>query len=201
MSSSTQLSERDLSHLQAVVSLGFDNAASGLSGMVDKTIAVKTPGLRLVKIEEAPTVLQTQEEEVYAAYVGITGDVGGHILLIFSLPAAEEMVTMLMGPREVGSAMDEVELSALGEVANITGSFFLRALSDKTSLDIRVSPPCLVLDMAAAVMDGPLVSLAMTTEEVLIIDTWFADEEHQIGGLFMVLPDSNSLKKIVERLS
>ncbi len=200
MSSSTLLSNRDLLHLQDVVSTGFVNAASGLSGMVDKIVSVKAPSLKLVKIEEAPAVLHAQEEEVYGAYVGITGDVGGHVVLIFSLPAAEEMVTMLMGPREKGTDMDEVELSALGEVANITGSFFLRALSDKTGLDIRVSPPCLVLDMAAAVIDGPLVSLAMTTDEVLVIDTWFADDERQIGCLFMVLPDSRSLKMIVERL-
>ena len=202
MSSPTLLSSKDLSHLKDVVSLGFDNAAQGLSTMVDKTIRVTSPSLKVVPIERASGFIGEPEQEVYAVYLAITGEVGGHILLILSLEAAEEMVGMLMGPREVETPeLDMVERSALGEVANVTGSFFMRALSDSTSLDIRPSPPSVVMDMAGAVLDGPLLSLAMTMEEVLVIDTWFTDEERHIGGLFLVLPDASSLRLIAERLN
>ncbi len=201
MYSSTLLSPKDLDHLNDVVSLGFENAAQGLSTMVDKAIRVTSPSLKVVPIEKAPGFIGEPEQEVYAIYLAMTGDVGGHILLILSVEAAGEMVGMLMGPRETQTPeLDMVERSALGEVANVTGSFFMRALSDATNLDIRPSPPSVVMDMAGAVLDGPLLALALTMEEVLVIDTRFTDEERHIGGLFLVLPDACSLRLIVERL-
>lgn len=201
MSSSAALTPSDISNLSRVVSLGFTNAAEGLSMMVDKTVKVTAPSLKLIPVEKATGFIGEPEQEVYAAYLAITGDLAGHMLLILSLNAAEELVCMLMGARESIQELNDVERSALGEVANVTGSFFLRALAESTDLDVRPSPPSLAMDMAGAVLDGPLISLAMSMEEVLVIDTWFTDEEHQIGGLLLVLPDADSLKLIAERLN
>lgn len=197
---SALLSPSDLDHMRGVVSRGFENAARGLSIMVEKDIRVVSPSLKVVPIERVPEVIGKPEEEVLAMYLGVSGDTGGHILLILSLRAAEELVVMLMGPRESGSPLGDVELSALGEVANVTGSVFLNALASATGLSLLPSPPGIVIDMAGAVLDGPLLAMAMSMEEALIIDTRFEDDDRHIGGLFLMLPDAESLRLILERL-
>jgi chemotaxis protein CheC len=202
MSSQTVLSREELGHLTDVVALGFENSARGLSGMVGKEIKVISPLVRLAPIEEIPKLIGRPEELVVALYLGVSGDVEGHILIIFSLEAAGELVEMLLGEAPSNpSDLGEMERSALGEVANVTGSFFLSALGDATNLAIQPSPPGVMMDMAGAALDVPLISLAVSTEEVLIIDTWFVDQDREINGLFLMLPDAESLHVIVERLS
>ncbi|MCL5960863.1 MAG: chemotaxis protein CheC [Chloroflexi bacterium] len=202
MSSSSLLTPVELGRLREVISLGFDNAAKGLSVMVDKEIKVISPTVSLIPIEQVPELIGQPDEVVMALYLRVFGDVAGHILLIFSLEAATELVRMLMGSSsDDASELNEMELSALGEVANVTGSFFLNALGDSSGLIIHPSPPAIMLDMAGAALDIPLLELAMSTEEVLFIDTWFLDNEREIKGLFLVLPDIDSLRLIVERLS
>jgi chemotaxis protein CheC len=94
-----------------------------------------------------------------------------------------------------------MEQSALGEVANITGSFFLSALSDATSLFMQPSPPALIMDMIGAALDVPLAELALSAHDALIIDTLFISDESRIKGIFLVLPDTGSTRLFVERLS
>lgn len=199
--SSSLLSSNELGRLQKVVSLGFDNAAKGLSAMVDKEIKVISPTLSVIPVEQVPEFIGRLDEVVMALYLRVFGEISGHILLIFSLEAATELVRMLMGSgSDDASELSDMERSALGEVANVTGSFFLNALGDSTGLVIHPSPPAVMLDMAGAALDVPLLELAMSTEEVLFLDTWFLDNEREIKGLFLVLPEIESLRLIVERL-
>jgi chemotaxis protein CheC len=202
MSNSSLITVTELSQLRDVVSSGFENAARGLSMMVNKDIRVLSPSLRVIPIEQVPNLVGQPDEEVVAIYLQLSGDVSGHMMLILSVEAAEELVGMLMGPRSDPSAdLDEMEQSALGEVANVTGAFFLSALGDAVSLVMQPSPPQIMKDMAGAALGVPLTPLAMSMADVLSIDTWFLDEERQIRSMFLVLPNADSLRLILERLN
>lgn len=202
MCSTRLLTQVNLSGLRKVVSVGFKNAAEALTIMVDRHIEVGSPGLSLTPIEKVPGLVGQGDEIVVSVYLGVTGAVTGHMLLIFSPEAAGDMAAMLLGTADEGPAsLDDMGRSALGELGNITGSCLLCALSDATSLDIRPSPPYLVVDMAGAAMDGALASLAMTMNEVLTIDTRFIDDERQIGCLFIMLPELVSLDLLLEKLA
>ncbi len=202
MSSSTLLTPGEVEHLREAVSVGFENAALGLSGMVNKPIKVISPALRIVPVEQVPNLFGKADDVVVAMYLEVSGDIAGHILLILSLEAADQLVTMLVGVEMASTeTLGEMERSALGEVANVTGSFFLNALGDATGLLMQPSPPAVLMDMAGAALDAPLMALALSMNEVLVIDTWFIDEERQIKGLFLILPNSDSLGTIVERLN
>ncbi len=199
--SSSSLTSIEMEHLRDVVALGFENAAEGLSTMVGREIKVVSPSLRMVRVEDVPGLIGRPDMEVVAIYLKVSGDIKGHIMLILSLEAADDLVTMLMGSKQEGaSRLQEVERSALGEVANVTGSFFLGALADRTNLLIQPSPPAVIVDMAGAALDVPLAPLAMSMEDVLIIDTWFIDNERRIKSLFLVFPDIDSLSLLLGRL-
>jgi chemotaxis protein CheC len=88
----------------------------------------------------------------------------------------------------------------MGEVGNLTGTFFMNALAKMTHFGIRPSPPAVMVDMGAAVLDAPLVLLAQAAEEALVINTLFVDDQRQIEAVFLVMPDLPSLKAILDVL-
>ncbi len=201
MPSVTLLDATNIEHLRRAVSIGFENAAVGLSEMVGKQVRVVSPGLRVSPVEKVPELLGELDEVVVAIYLGVSGDVNGHILLVLSMEAASELIEMLLGQGISGEEeLDEMEQSVLSEVANVTGSFFLTAVGNTTNLLLQPSPPYVVMDMAGAALDAPLVEVAMRMDEVVVIDAWFSDDDHQIKGFFLMLPDNDSLSLIADRM-
>ncbi len=202
MSSTRLLTRGELGRLREAASAGFENAASGLSMMVNREIRVTSPDLRIIPIEQVPGLIGELDETVVAIYLSMIGDASGHILLVLSMDAASELVEMLLGERlPAEMEMGEMMRSALAEVANITSSFFLSSVADLTGLTLQPSPPAVIVDMAGAALDVPLLAVALDMEKVLVIDTWFVDDDHQINGLFLMFPDIPSLRLIVERMS
>jgi chemotaxis protein CheC len=157
--------------------------------MVNKEIRVALPDLSLVALSQVPSLVGEPDDLVVGVYLRVCGGITGEIVLILSMDATDELMVMLLG-----SARD------LGEVANITASFFLNALGSATDLLAQPSPPALMVDMAGAVLNLPLIALESTADEVLVIDTWFIDDERRIKGLFLMFPSGDSLSTILERL-
>lgn len=202
MPSATSFTQAELGQFRKAVSLGFENAASGLSLMVNKQITVNSPGLRVIPIGQVPSLVGEPDETVVSIYLSVSGDAFGHILLILSLEAADDLVEMLVGSkRDTAAALSEMERSALAEVGNITASFFLCAIADVSGLLLQPSPPAVIVDMAGAALDVPLIAVAMTMEEVIVIDTWFVDSSHEIKGFFLMFPEVESLRLMIERMN
>ncbi len=187
--------------LRDVAARGTTNAAAGLSEMVGRNIRIQTPDVFLVRIAEVANLLAGPGDTVVGIYLAICGDVKGHILLMFSPKEAHGLVDMLMDrPSGTTTSLGAMERSALGEVGNLTGTFFLNALAEVTRLNIQPSPPAVMVDMGAAVLDVPLAALAQSADESLVIKTVFIDDQRRIEAAFLVMPDLPSLQAILEVL-
>ncbi len=177
---------------------GTARAAVGLTEMVGRDIRITALDVSLMKIQHVPGLLNHPEEPVVGIYLGICGEVKGHILLLFSPKEARGLVDMLMGdPPGSSTTIDEMARSALAEVGNLTGAFFLAILEEQTDLNSKPSPPAVMEDMGAAVLDGPLVCLAESSDDALVINTLFTDNDREIEAVFLVMPDMESLKAIL----
>ena len=93
-----------------------------------------------------------------------------------------------------------MEESVLAEMGNIVGSFFLNAMADSTSLELRVSPPAVMMDMAGAILDPILAEALMEADEALVVETTFGTKDRQINGSFLVLPSPEFLKQLSARV-
>ncbi len=92
--------------------------------------------------------------------------------------------------------LDEMGLSALAEVGNITSSFFVNTLADALGVTAHVTPPAVAQDMAAAVISTIAAEVGVRTEVLIAIRTEFAIAGHAVAGEFFVLPDPDSLNLI-----
>lgn len=193
------VSRRDA--LGRVIEQAVANAAAGLSEMVGRSIDMRALEVSIMNVDQVPRLLSGPEDIAVGIYLAVGGDVNGHILLLLSPPDAKHLVDMLMDvPDGTTVFLGAMERSALGEVGNLTGSFFLNALAEITSLGAQPSPPAVMVDMGTAILDIPLVALAESSDDVLLISTAFAENERHVDAAFLVMPDVRSLRAILDSL-
>ena len=130
------------------------------------------------------------EDIVVGVYIGVTGDIPGHSLLVFSCDSALPLVDMILG-QQVGTACEigDMEKSVIQEIGNIVTSSYLNALSDFYSCCLMPSPPSVAVDMASAVVDSVLINTGHFDEDTVSIVTRFAGKDLSLRGFFLYIPE------------
>lgn len=147
---------------------------------------------------------------VVAIYLGITGSVDGHALLILQPDGARRLAGLLLDGfatpttvefDELGLPnLDELELSALREVGNVTVGAFLNEVGRHLVEPVVVTVPVAVTDMAGAILDGVLADLTTDADEILAARTSFINGGDTIEGAVLVLPRQESLATLTSAL-
>ena len=120
---------KELTACAGLVSEGSANAISGLAQMLGREIKVTSLRVAQIPVGEAPDLVGGHEALSVGIYLTVSGAASGHMFMVFRPQTALCLVDLLMG-EEIGTTqnLSEMEESALAELGNITGSFFLNAL-------------------------------------------------------------------------
>lgn len=196
----TGVYEVELSRWAELVGQGTQNAVSGLAEMVGTHIRITALDLKMIPVGKAADLVGGPENEVVVTYVGIVGGATGHIMMIYPLRVAFGLVDMLIG-EEPGTTQElgELETSALQEMGNITGSFFLNSMADNTGMRLMPTPPSVMVDMAGAILDVALGEIMMDREEIFTMETVFSTDDREISGTLLVLPTSEFMDVMVKQ--
>ena len=172
-----------------LVSVGTSNAMSGLSQMIGQDIDVTSFTLKQVPVASIADLVGGPDVMSVGIYLTVSGSADGHLMLIYEPKIARAFVDLLMGnPPNVTQSLGEMEQSALGEMGNVIGAFFLSALADATGLSLRPSPPTVMMDMAGALLDVVSADILLTQDETYLAETTFATADREISGVFFVMP-------------
>ena len=181
-----------------LVSRGISNALSGLSQMIGQELKVTGLDLRQYPAKHAAQLLGGPEETVVGIYLTIEGDATGHLMLAHEPSIAFQLIDLQMGqPPGTTTVMGEMEASIMGEMGNITGSFFLNALADATNLTLTPSPPAVMIDMAGAILGIALTKIMQEQDDLLVVSADFGTENQPMSGNFLVMPTTDFLKTIL----
>lgn len=172
-----------------LVSKGISNAISGLSQMIGQNIKPILLNPQVVAIKDIPDMIGGAETLTVGVYLKVTGDATGHMVLVYHPQAAYELLDMLMGLTSgTTHCIDAMGASALGEMGNIMGSFFLNSLAESTQMAFYPSPPAVMMDMAGAILNVALAEIMMETDEACLVEATFGTLDQQVNGTFMVMP-------------
>jgi chemotaxis protein CheC len=174
---------------------GVKSAASGFSSMLGESLKAQDPTFKQVPITEIPKLLGGPETEAVGIYLRAEGDVPCQFMLVIPLVRSMELVDLLLDQapgttKEMGS----LERSALGEIGNLTSSYFLNSICRLTGLSVRPSPPAVMVDMVGAIMDIIIATCGGISDSVLLVQTKFANEKRSFETSFWVIPDNLSLE-------
>lgn len=184
--------------LTTVAKDGATRAGRGLSGLMGQEIAIHVPNVRVGTKADACDAVGGEESLVLGAYLSITGDITGHVMLLFPESRALECVDLMCGQRPgTTTDADELAQSAIGELGNIVGSAFVNALADDLNLILHPSPPSILHDMAIALVESVYAEVLSQGGDVVMMDAVFEDQKGRTAGLLLVAPDPVSLDSLL----
>ncbi len=195
------LSDFQVDTLRELGNIGSGNAATSLSGLVGSEVMINIPKVRILDFEEAVNFLGGPERVIAGLLIRMDGDIKGMILYAFGEDFSQEIVGQFFG-KEIGSLLelDEMDQSALSEIGNIMAGSYVGALSAMTGLTIHITPPCLCIDMAGAVLSVPAIEFAKAGDKVLMIDDSFGLGGVTVKSNMILIPELESLEILFNRL-
>ncbi len=186
-----------VSILSDVAREGAVRAGRGLSGLMGQEIAIHVPSVRIGTKADACDAVGGEENLVLGTYLSISGDITGHVMLLFPVNRALECVDLMCGQAPgTTTEADELAESAIGELGNIVGSAFINALADEVNLILHPSPPNIISDMAIALVESVYAEVLSQGGDVVMIDTVFEDHTGNTAGLLIIAPDPSCLRQL-----
>lgn len=182
-----------------LVSRAIVSSLLGLSGLVGHKLNVTSLQLKQYQAKDAVGLLGGPENIVVGINLTVKGDATGHLMLIHDPQIAFELIDM-QKDLPPGSTQDlgEMERSILGEMGNVTGSLFLNTMADVGGLNLAISPPTVMIDMAGAILGIALTDIMQRQDDILVVRTNFGAGDRKIDGAFMVLPSSKFIEVVLK---
>ena len=193
--------------LKEVGNIGAGHAATALSRLLNKTIDMKVPAVRVVSFNEITELVGGSDNIVAAIFLRIEGEAPGNMFFMLPVDEATTLIQYLTGDQTFDldhPPYPDMGLSALQEVGNILAGSYLSAFSDFTKLNMQPSVPALSVDMAIAILSYGLLELSQVGDFAIVIETEIlekVDENSQkTSGHFFLLPDPDSYEIIFNAL-
>ncbi len=183
--------------LRSITSIGIHNAVRGFSGLLGHKLEFHEPEVSVVPLTRIPMIVGGPENEAVGIYLRAEGDFNAQIMMILPLDKALQLVDLLMEqPEGKTTFLGSLERSALGEVGNMTGTFFMNAVANALKREIRPTPPAVMVDVVGAIMDIIVATTGGVSDQVLLIQTCFTDGSRSVLTDFWVIPDAQSLQAL-----
>ncbi len=197
MTTKIEFDEKLVDTLRSITTIGIHNAVRGFSGLLGHKLEFGDPDVKVVPLTQIPMMVGGPENEAVGIYLRAEGDFNAQIMMILPLEKAFQLVDLLMEQPEGSTAfLGSLERSALGEVGNMTGTFFMNAVANVLGREIRPTPPAVMVDMVGAILDIIVATTGGVSDQVLLIQTYFKDGSRSVLTDFWVIPDAQSLQAL-----
>jgi len=194
-----RLNEMYLDILKELGNIGAGNAITALSTIIGKKVDMQVPKVKILDFKDVSDIFGSADTIIVGIYFDLEGDVKGNILFALDIKSASSLIWKLIG-LEVKEDFGELEKSALEEIGNIMAGSYVSSLSTLTSLNMKISPPAISIDMAGAILSVPAIKYGEISDKILFIETQFIEGEKLIKGDFFLIPDINSFDLILKAL-
>lgn len=194
--------------LSAVFLNALARAGDALVAMSGHHVLVQPPEVRMRRASDVIDDCGSPDAIVAGVYVGISGPLHGHALLLLTPDGARRFAALLLdGVVEPGAglpgpdgepALGPLEASALQELGNVTISACLNELGAYFEEPVHPTVPQAIVELAGAILDAVLADLVGDIDQVLTARTSFTIGGEPIDGTILLLPDAPSLERLVE---
>ncbi len=111
MKSWEQFKELQLDVLKEIGNIGAGNAATALSQLLQKTIDMKVPNVKILSFDDITDYVGGAEQVVVTVFLKIEGEISGNMFFILQEGAAKRLLSSLIG--DTGEeGLTEIEFSA-----------------------------------------------------------------------------------------
>ena len=191
----TQYTDLQLDALRELANIGSGTASTALSSMLGRSVDITVPNAYVLPMADAVGAIGDPEADATGVALGVVGDLGASVLLLFTPNDAAQMCRFL--GVEAGTEIGE---SALMEVGNIVGTSYINALASMTGMVIEPTPPATATDMLGAIVQTVLAERAGAGDLALLLDSELVVEGSDASVSFLLVPDAGGVEQLLARL-
>jgi len=172
------------------------SASRSMSKWVKKGVKISTEGFVKVPLTELENELPS-DEPVAAMHMPLGSNVHGHVLLVLGETHARKLCGLLMGdPDNPPLQLEELEISALQETANIISSSFVNSWSTWLEMQFETGPPIYVFDHSSAVIESVIADQVVISDSVFLARTDFMLDDTWLEMTLILLPSPTAMRLI-----
>jgi chemotaxis protein CheC len=191
----TRYTDLQLDALRELANIGSGTASTALSSMLGRSVDISVPNAFVLPMAEAVGAIGEPEAEATGVVLGVVGDMGAAVLLLFR-PNDAKLMCGLLGV-EAGTEIGE---SALMEIGNIVGTSYINALAAMTGMALEPTPPATATDRLGAIVQTVLAEKAGSGDVALLLDSELVVEGSDASVSFLLVPDAGGVEQLLARL-
>jgi chemotaxis protein CheC len=150
-----------------------------------------------VPLENVCAELEIGDDLLTMVVVRSTTEMGAEIILMFGEASSRKLAACLLGrvPDDCAE-WNELERSSLTETGNILACAYLNVMAQLIGGDLLPSPPLLLRDYGASVVQQALMPQAMECDRVLVCRTTFQQDGEQLDWKVLFIPTEVTRRRI-----
>jgi len=192
------LLNENLDILKEIGSIGMGHASTSLAQMLNMKVVMSVPSAYIMTPEEASAYFKQRTETCWAVRLGLQGDAKGNILQLLSKKFALKVIRYyFQSDVEEMCDLDEMSLSVIQEIGNITSGAYCNSLASMTGLFIDISTPTHSKNIEA---DVGLNERKDDDNPLLIINNSFFIGDEEVTSDFLFMPDDETIVKVLTKL-
>ena len=187
--------------LKEIGNIGSGNACTALAMLLNTFVDMTVPSIRFLDFESVKEFLGGGASEVLGIRIGVKEDLTGMMFHIVKKQFAERIINTFY-PKELETLNDlnDMDLSVLSEMGNITSGAYANALASLSNMKVDIMTPEYHVNTIEEILQIPLKEYAEVGDKILVVDEQFIMGDEKLTSHMLLILDGPSLQKLFERL-
>ncbi len=187
--------------LKEIGNIGSGNACTALAMLLNTFVDMTVPSIRFLDFESVKEFLGGGASEVLGIRIGVKEDLTGMMFHIVKKQFAERIINTFY-PKELETLSDlnDMDLSVLSEMGNITSGAYANALASLSNMKVDIMTPEYHVNTIEEILQIPLKEYAEVGDKILVVDEQFIMGDEKLTSHMLLILDGPSLQKLFERL-
>lgn len=193
------ITDKQIDALKELGGISTGHAAMALSQLIGRKINIAVTKVEVVPSQNFLNFFVENQNLMGVISFRLLGELQGGILLAFGREDMLKLSDLLLRRDERSErGISEMDQSALKEIANILSASYLTALSSVLGIQVVNSAPQWNYDAIKPLIQGLVCQLIKPDREAVSLVTEFVESNSQTRGILILLPNEESLKKILK---
>ena len=194
------LTEEQRDAFQELGNIGASHAATTLSTMLQTTILMNVPEIRIISVDEisgyigdgnSAFAIFTMEGEIHQA---------GYVILQVMKESVIQISAIMLGMPSEEREMNEMDESAITEIGNIMVSAFLDGTAELLGIIMLPSPPRTIMGKSSTVIADVVESGDINCDNIVFFKTEMICNDYALQCNILMMPSQSILYDILEML-
>ena len=194
------LNDIQLDVLREIGNIGSGNACTALSVLIGTAVDMSVPNIRFLDIKTAKEFLG-EDNVVLGIMIEVKEDLKGMMFHIVHKDFAQKIINTFY-PRDLSdfSELNEMDLSVLSEMGNITSGAYANSIATLTGMVVDIAAPEHHIGTIDEILRIPIEAYAEIGDKILVIDEQFFICDEQLTSNMILVLENSSLSKLFEKL-